>query len=113
MGTKEYLMWLGDNDRIAVRIVVGRRGVEDYSLQYECRWGDTDVWEAVRRYDCSHQASHVHAMRPGGDDRKTFMPGLSVKDGLAIARQELVGRWPQFRAEYEAALKKSRGRTGS
>lgn len=86
-----------------MRIVTGRgTSVEEYSLQYECRFGDDEDWVAVRRYDNSHNEVHVHVFHPDDEEpRRILYAGLDAKAGLELARQELRQDWRRFRREYE------------
>ena len=88
---------LTERDHIAIRIKLGHGTVEDYSLQYECRFGDSEKWTAIRRDDCSHGVAHVHVFSPKGTQRRKTYKDLSLKDGLKLAHNELRESWRRFR----------------
>jgi hypothetical protein len=107
VGAKLFAVLLTDRDRIIVRITTGHgTAVEDYSLQYQCRFDDTDDWKSVRRYDCSDRIVHVHVFSSDGSERRIEQTSLSFEDGLNIARVELNEHWEQFRRTYEEGLRR-------
>jgi hypothetical protein len=103
---KQFQTLLTDRDRIVYRITTGHGAtIEHYSLQYECRFADTDDWTRVRRYDCSDRIVHVHAFAPDGSERRREHESVSFKDGLQIAKTELSQDWERFRRTYETGMR--------
>lgn len=97
---------LSDRDRIMARITTERGGVEHYSLQFECRLGDSEEWTAIRRYDCSHGVVHVHVLRADGSERRVESRGaVPFNEGLHMAGTELRENWERYRREYEEGLR--------
>lgn len=101
MTEKEYFHWLTDRDRIRFKITTGRGGaVEHYSLQFEARLDDDEEWTAIRRYDCSDYICHVHIYSPRSAERRVQHPGMSFKDGLQLAEDDIRQRWVTFKRVY-------------
>jgi len=100
---KTFAAVLTDRDRIMARITTGHGGtVEHYSLQFECRLGDSQEWTAIRRYDSSHGVVHVHVFRADGSERRVVdRAGVPFKEGLRLAWVELSENWQRYRRTYE------------
>jgi hypothetical protein len=105
VGEKVFRVPLTERDQIVMRIELGRGTVEDYSVQYECRFGESEEWTAVRRYDCSHGVAHVHVFAPEGTPQRMTYDDLSLSDGLKLAHDELHASWQRFRQTYEDGLR--------
>jgi hypothetical protein len=62
---KVFAAVLTDRDRIMARITTGHGGtVDHYSLQFECRLGDSQEWTIIRRYDSATVSSTCTCSAP-------------------------------------------------
>lgn len=101
MTERRYFHWLTYWDRIAARIVVTQSGVEEFSVQFECRVGDSDEWAPIRRYDNSHNVCHVHVYSKAAEPRRTELIGHDNKSSLKLAFDQIDLHWERFKRTYE------------
>jgi hypothetical protein len=99
--TERFLIDLGDDDRVAVRLEIGSWGqLVDFAVVQQTR--DGQRWRDVVRYDCSHGDVHLHSFRKGRKDaKKKVLCGLSdIEGGYKQAEDAIFDRWEDNRRRY-------------
>ncbi len=99
--TETYVIDLGSDDRIAVRLELGSwKQLVDFAMVQKIRIDGR--WRDVVRYDCAHGEVHVHYYRRGQKPPiKKRICGLSdIEDGYKQAETALFDAWEENRRRY-------------
>lgn len=103
----EYTAMLTDRDRMRTRIKKYPKNRPTYVFQLECRFDDSDKWEAVIRADDFHYRPHIDILSPNGNSRKEWMTDWGDdKKNMMEAQRIIAIRWEKERQRYEFELKR-------
>jgi hypothetical protein len=97
---KNFFIRLDDGDRLRVMIATDRGTVEDFVVQYEILVDGRPL--PVVRYDGSHGRGHRDTLDERGRTiAKGWLPvGMTTKQALEHALDDLRTSWPRYRHEF-------------
>ena len=90
---------------LRVRFDVEHGQVLKFAVQLESRFGQSDDWIAVVRYDTAHGFAHLDRLHPYQEAIKIVMPTRDYSEALNTAIDDLTDNWTKYRRRYEEWLK--------
>ncbi|MBI4650408.1 hypothetical protein HY745_03800 [Candidatus Desantisbacteria bacterium] len=106
MGIKEFTKELSEDgdDRLRVKINIGKGVVTDIVIQYESKI--KDKWYPIVRYDCSHGFFHRDILlNTKGEKVKHPILISNLMDALTYAEQDIKDRWEWYKEKFRKGLK--------
>ncbi len=105
MGKKEFTKELSPDgeDRLRVKINVGKGKVTDLVVQYESKI--REKWYTIVRYDCSHGFFHRDLFNPKGKEAKQSIAIQNLRDALTYAEQDIKDRWEWYKEKFKKGMK--------
>lgn len=101
----EFHRFLSDDNTLRVRFELEHGRVLKFMIQLECRFGDSEEWTPVIRYDTAHGFAHCDRLHPYEATVKTEMATKDYNEALSVAINDLVNNWGDYRRRYEEWLR--------
>lgn len=100
----EFHRHLNVDNSLRVSFELERGRVLKFTVQLECRFGDSDKWGPVVRYDTAHGFAHCDRLHPYEETAKTEMATKDFNEALTFAIDDLADNWNEYRRRYEEWL---------
>ena len=101
----EFHRFLDEDNTLRARFELERGRVLKFAIQLESRFGDSDEWIPIVRYDTAHGFAHCDRLHPYEEAVKTTMATSDYNEALDLAMNDLVNHWVEYRRRYEEWLK--------
>jgi hypothetical protein len=101
----QFHRYLADDNALRVRFELEEGRVVGFTVQLECRFGDSDKWVPVVRFDTAHGFAHCDRLHPYDPAVKAEMTSRDHNEALTLALQDLANNWGSYRRRYEEWLR--------
>lgn len=102
----EFHRYLDDDNSLRVEFELERGRVFRFIVQLECRFGESDEFVPVIRYDNAHGFAHCDRLHPYERTTKTTVATQDHNEALTFAIDDLVSNWTVYRRRYEEWLRR-------
>jgi hypothetical protein len=102
----EFHRFLDGDNTLRVRFELERGRILKFTVQLESRFGESEEWIPVVRYDTAHSFAHCARLHPYEETVKTTLATNDYNEALNFAINDLGNNWAEYRRRYEEWLKR-------